>query len=130
MVKSLGKRLDLCVGCRICESVCSNLYFKEDDREKSAIKIEEQDGSYRIIACTQCGACVDICPAQAIERKKNAIIINKKECIQCLSCVGFCPEGAMGYHRDVKTPFKCISCGSCARECSEEAIFIVREEEA
>lgn len=128
-MRSLGKRPDLCTGCRICESICSKLYFKEEDREKSAIKIEEKDGVYEIITCTQCGECVHICPVQAIERRKNTIFINKKECIHCLSCVGFCPEGSMGHHGDVEAPFKCISCGSCVKECREEAIYMLREED-
>lgn len=127
-MKSLGKRPDLCIGCRTCESVCSQLYFKEEDEEKSAIQIREKEDGYGMIHCTQCGFCIEMCPVQAIVKTKNTILIKKKECIHCLSCVGFCPEGAMRYHCDVQVPFKCVSCGTCVEECPEEAIFMVKEE--
>jgi len=115
----------LCVGARECERVCALTWFKEQDREKSAIRIEEEGGGYTMIACTQCGECIDVCPTQAIRRDKRGIVrIDKKLCVGCLSCVGFCPYLAMFFHPDYVEPFKCVSCGKCVEVCPSGALEI------
>lgn len=45
-------------------------------------------------ACTGCGACAEICPAEAITIEKIAGIRNK-DCIRCFCCQEICPEGAI-----------------------------------
>jgi len=45
--------------------------------------------------CLYCGACVGVCPAQAIVLKDTQIIIDNKKCINCGACVNICPVGAM-----------------------------------
>lgn len=46
--------------------------------------------------CTQCGVCVTICPAEAIEidRKTMKISFIKEKCIACELCVKPCPPKA------------------------------------
>ena len=44
--------------------------------------------------CNGCGACVDLCPATAIEIKNNKAIISE-DCVECGVCVGECPRGAI-----------------------------------
>lgn len=41
--------------------------------------------------CTRCGACVGICPKDAIELDENAYPYLAGECIQCGFCVNSCP---------------------------------------
>jgi ferredoxin len=47
--------------------------------------------------CVGCGACVRICPVDAIDpsdpRKTDA-----KKCISCTACITVCPNGARGFH--------------------------------
>lgn len=124
-MKILKKQETLCNGCGECEQVCSDLYFKEKNREKSCIQIDDQK---QIKVCNQCGECIQVCSTGAIYRDKNGVVrINKKLCVGCFMCVGFCPELAMMMHGDLLEPFKCVACGQCAKVCPTQAIFISEE---
>jgi len=127
-MKVLVKDPSICIACHACESACSKTWFKEDDLEKSCIVIGEGtgiDGQNKIIACTQCGECIKVCPVQALTIDSNGIIrINKKTCVGCFVCVGSCPEFAMMVHKDYIEPFKCIACGQCVKVCPVNALKI------
>ncbi|SNS66003.1 Fe-S-cluster-containing dehydrogenase component [Anaerovirgula multivorans] len=123
-MKYLARKDSLCIKCHQCEEICSKAFFKTDNVEKSCIRITEEIDKV-IVACNQCGICIDICPVKAITRDSKGIVrINKKECVGCFMCVGFCPEAAMRQHDDYIEPFKCIACGLCAKQCPTEAIYI------
>lgn len=123
-MKLLAKNESLCISCGECEEVCSKTYFKETNREKSCIQVEDQ----KITVCSQCGECIDICSVAAISRDKSGVVrINKKICVGCFMCVGFCPELAMKMHGDLLEPFKCVACGQCAKVCPTHAIYISEE---
>ncbi|MCD6434101.1 MAG: 4Fe-4S binding protein [Candidatus Diapherotrites archaeon] len=49
--------------------------------------------------CLHCGACVGVCPKQAIVLEGEKIKIDKKKCIECKACVLMCPVGAMQIKR-------------------------------
>jgi len=135
-MKVLSYDPELCVGCYICEEVCSYTWFKVADAEKSSIRIHDADqdvdpgqpapGLLSAVFCNQCGECIDVCPTEALSRDRRGIVrLRKKLCVGCLSCVGFCPYQAMCYHRDQAEPFKCVACGKCVQECPAEALAIV-----
>jgi uncharacterized protein (DUF362 family)/NAD-dependent dihydropyrimidine dehydrogenase PreA subunit len=56
-------------------------------------------------ACTGCGACAQLCPAEAIAMRPAAPaarprpVIDHEACIRCYCCHELCPEHAMGLHR-------------------------------
>jgi ferredoxin len=50
--------------------------------------------------CTQCEACISVCPVSAISLR-DAIDTNKEKCIMCCTCIRACPENA----RIFKDPF-------------------------
>ena len=121
---------ELCVGCYICEEVCSETWFKVADAEKSSIRIYDEGAGPFLSAvfCNQCGECIEVCPTEALYQDKKGIVrLRKKLCVGCLSCVGFCPHGAMFYHADRTEPFKCIVCGKCVEECPADALVIVNQ---
>ncbi len=123
-MKKLVKREELCTRCGECESVCSKAYFKQENREKSAIRISDQNG-VKITVCSQCGSCIDICSANAIYRDNSGVVRIKKDlCVGCLACIAFCPEAAMFQHDDLLEPIKCVACGICVKQCSAQAIGI------
>ncbi len=126
-MKIVGINEKECTMCGACETTCSTFYYKEDDRLKSAIQVEEVEASpgVAIHVCNQCGKCIEVCPVEAITRTKKGIVtINKKTCIGCFNCVGVCPTDTMFWHEELVEPFKCISCARCTKECPTEAIFM------
>ncbi|MBM4236204.1 MAG: 4Fe-4S dicluster domain-containing protein [Firmicutes bacterium] len=126
-MKIVGTNVNECTLCGACESTCSTFYYKEDNRQKSTIQVEElpdQRGA-AISVCNQCGDCIAICPVLAIKKSQSGVVVlNKKLCIGCYNCVGVCPTGTMFWHEDLTEPFKCIACARCTKECPTEAIFM------
>ena len=125
-MKILVHKQELCTGCRACEVACSTAYFKTPDRNKSAIRIINNDNSFHARKCTQCGECIDMCTAHAIYRDKNGVVrIDKKLCVGCLGCVGYCSELVMFYDDDLTEPFKCIAWNICVKACPENALEVL-----
>jgi anaerobic carbon-monoxide dehydrogenase iron sulfur subunit len=118
-----------CIGCRTCEKVCSQTWFKEENRLKSRIKIIKTENGFSANFCNQCGECIIVCPVEALTRDAKGIVrLNGKTCVGCLSCVGFCPTSSMFYTDGEDVPFKCIACGICVKTCPSGALSL--EEEA
>ena len=46
--------------------------------------------------CSQCGACVNVCPTRAITIGPNGAEINGNECAICWVCADVCPLEAIG----------------------------------
>ena len=46
--------------------------------------------------CTGCGACMDVCPVDAIKIEKAKAIISDK-CMDCGACMSQCPVGAISF---------------------------------
>lgn len=126
IVKVLVTDDTLCIGCHLCEDVCSHAWYKQINRGKSSIRITSLgNAEWGMAACNQCGECIQVCPTGALSRDKVGVVrLNKKECVGCLSCVGFCPTLTMYFHPEYTEPIKCISCGLCAQECPTGALTI------
>lgn len=45
--------------------------------------------------CNYCGACVGMCPTDAIFMDDTVIEIHEDKCIKCTFCVVGCPTGAI-----------------------------------
>ena len=43
--------------------------------------------------CDFCGACVGVCPEDAIELKESIIVVDSNRCTLCRNCVVICPLG-------------------------------------
>ncbi len=118
-----------CRGVRACMIACSKYLFKEENYEKSAIRVEG-DGPYTIHVCNQCGECIAVCPTEALSRDKAGVVqLDKEKCVGCLSCVGFCPTGVMYVHPDYTEPFKCVACGSCVKACPNGVLSLEKVDE-
>ena len=46
-------------------------------------------------SCVKCGACMDVCPVQAIKDGETQMVVNPDVCIDCGVCIGECPQGAI-----------------------------------
>ena len=129
-MKYLAKDDSLCIQCGACEDKCSQTYFKEENAEKSRIKISATNEE-TINVCNQCGQCIDVCPTYALKRNKLGVVqLNKKNCVNCYMCVGYCPTLSMMQHDDSPEPFKCIACGICVPVCPTGAIYIAEKDDS
>ena len=114
-----------CTDCGACEEVCSKTYFKAADKEKSTIRIVQEDGRRQIKVCDQCGDCMKMCQPVALSRAANGVVrIAKDLCVGCLICVAECLRGYMHYHDGLPVPFKCVACGLCVKSCPSGALAI------
>ncbi|MDP8214005.1 MAG: 4Fe-4S binding protein [Candidatus Euphemobacter frigidus] len=59
-----------------------------------------QDVTWNEDLCTDCGACVTICPTEALTKDPNTqkVRFDKDACIGCELCIPACPMGAMEVH--------------------------------
>ncbi len=126
-MKYLRTNEAMCRGARACERICAKTFYKTEERSYSAIQVAPKpDGSMRIVVCNQCGACIDVCPTQALRRNKAGIVmVDKKKCVGCFICVGFCPQEAMFQHPQLPHPIKCVACGQCVKVCPHLALALV-----
>ena len=116
---------DKCTGCGACEEICSKTYFKVADKEKSAIRVVQEEGRFSIKVCDQCGDCMKMCSSIALSRAGNGVVrIAGNTCTGCLVCVAECLRGYMRYHDDLPVPFKCVACGVCATSCPSGALSV------
>ena len=69
---------------------------------KSGIRIESlsQDVTRNEERCTQCGACITICPPGAFELdpQTREVKFNNEKCVACGLCIKACPPRAMEVH--------------------------------
>ncbi|MEI6863159.1 MAG: NIL domain-containing protein [Candidatus Omnitrophota bacterium] len=61
------------------------------------IKPLDQDVKRDEDRCTHCGACISICPTEAlyVDKKTMKVIFEPEKCIACELCVKACPPRAM-----------------------------------
>jgi Fe-S-cluster-containing dehydrogenase component len=117
-----------CCGCRACQVACSLHRFGENNPKKSRLAIVPHfpdPGVYEVRTCTQCGACAEVCPVDAITKDAKGVYdIDPDICTGCLACVEVCPEGVMFTYPGMKTPFKCVRCGQCVAHCGMSVLRI------
>jgi ferredoxin len=47
--------------------------------------------------CINCGRCVKVCPALAIERNDDSHFIKREDCLVCMKCTQVCNPNAITY---------------------------------
>ncbi len=120
-----------CVGCRMCEMICSLTHEGECGTTGSRIKIlrDEEFGNNLVPVCTQCAEapCAESCPVSALSRdlKTGAVLVDEKLCNGCQACIEACPIGAIYMNEQKGVAFKCDLCGGdpeCVKFCTRKAI--------
>jgi len=108
-----------CIGCYACVIGCKNWHEEHTNTGDKIRVIDIIEGEYPNIMrwmfpvlCMQCenAPCIDICPEEAIyKRKDNIIAIDKDKCIGCGECVDACPYEAIYISEEEKAK-KCDFC--------------------
>lgn len=122
-----------CVGCRICEAICSFHWEKTINPKKARNRVRRVNpGLDVVVACRNCDQawCVEACPEAALKRNRSGIIIvDSKKCHGCGACVEACPFGAIFLHPETQKAIKCVACGFCTKYCPVKTLRILTEEE-
>lgn len=128
-MKSLVVAPDKCTGCHRCEMACSFAKFKTISPAKSAIHVVRKHHAPvdTPMFCTQCGLCIDVCPADALSRdpETQAVVVDREKCVGCENCVATCPYGVITVDPEKEKAIKCDHCGGdpeCVKMCPENAL--------
>jgi len=123
---------DKCVGCGVCEYVCSMQKKHPFNPLYSRIRFVRV---YPIVnlgmTCRLCedAPCVIACPRKALEQSKEngVILVDKDKCDGCGWCIEACEFGAITLDPDDKVAIVCDLCKGepkpkCVEWCPEEAL--------
>jgi Fe-S-cluster-containing hydrogenase component 2 len=131
-----------CTGCNLCVVAC--VAHHETDAfgtHLARLRIDPGNkiGQHKVMFCTLCKKCLDICPTQALRwhPETGAVELLVDKCTACDKCVEICPTSvivhsdqgiqiasgeALGWY-----PVVCDLCDGepeCARICPTGAIFV------
>jgi carbon-monoxide dehydrogenase iron sulfur subunit len=117
---------NLCTGCRMCETACSEAKEGIINRARSRIRIYRRDVLQLIPkVCLQCPKpiCLKVCPEKAIYRENGNIRVNSEKCTGCGQCTEACPCIFLAPEGD--RALMCDQCGFCIPVCPEGALTMV-----
>lgn len=142
--------LNKCIGCGICELVCSmeKTGNKAFNPLKSRIRVLRIPPAFNVaISCRLCEdpPCVRACPRKALKQSETGVIIvDKDRCDGCGWCLKACDFGSITIDPDEKTVIICdlcsgrkgtgvfpgrkISTQACVEWCPQEALELVSRE--
>lgn len=125
--KVLWVDANLCVGCQMCELMCSLQKTGTFNPYLARIKVTKRPerGLNLPVICRQClkARCQTACPEGALDRnlQTGAVTLNEDKCIGCRACVAACPFGAIQVSPKGEI-LKCDLCGgnpTCVQFCSK-----------
>jgi carbon-monoxide dehydrogenase iron sulfur subunit len=125
-----------CVGCCVCEYVCSMEHEKTYNPIKSRIRVVRLNPFVNMaIACRLCEdpQCVIACPREALSQSEETgvIMVDEEMCNGCAWCVEACDFGAIQLHPESRVAFVCDLCEGepkCVEWCPEEALDFITED--
>jgi len=126
---------DKCIGCRICEYVCSATKTGSFDPGLSRIRVVRIEPiTMTAISCRLCedAPCIIACPRDALSRSEEngIILVNEDKCDGCGWCVEACDFGAIILNPLTKNAEICDLCQDeeggprCVEFCPKEALSL------
>lgn len=132
-----------CVGCRVCELVCSEWHEGRFRPSTSRIQVLSFDETVQDvpIVCQQCSdaPCLASCPSGALSRSDStqAVVVDPEVCTQCQTCIEACVVGegsvepaeklVIRFDEDAQIPAKCDLCEGdpqCVKFCPTQALLL------
>ncbi|MEM2926067.1 MAG: 4Fe-4S dicluster domain-containing protein [Candidatus Bathyarchaeia archaeon] len=124
-----------CVGCGICEYICSFMYEKAFRPSSSRIRTVRIYPDKNVsIACVLCEdpPCVEACPRDALSQDGLGIIrVEASKCTGCGLCVEACDFGTIMIHPELRVALVCNLCDgnpACIEACPEDALSLTTRE--
>jgi Fe-S-cluster-containing dehydrogenase component len=134
---SLGFDIDpnLCTECLRCLAACSLVKLGQVRLSLARMAVKRQwpeVPEIHICRFDDCSGqpCIDSCPAQAISRSPNGLVlIDREACTGCRACLEACPFQAiwMEETQGSEIAYKCDYCGgspACVSECVTAALAV------
>ncbi len=123
-----------CTGCRKCEMACPKKVIEVLPGSKAVVvACHSKDRGPETrkkcqIGCIACGACVKVCPFEAVTLEDNLSRINLDKCRVCGLCVRKCPTKAIVDHMPTRPKAfvvedRCIGCNICMKVCPVNAAY-------
>jgi TPP-dependent indolepyruvate ferredoxin oxidoreductase alpha subunit len=121
-----------CVGCNICEYICSFEKERVFNPLKSRIRSVRLHQTFNTaITCKACiqAPCITACPEKALARSSQtgAILVNQDNCKGCDWCIEACKYGAVTLNPRTRKAMICDTCGGepkCIPFCPEGALSL------
>lgn len=124
---------NLCIGCQICEYVCSYTKTGEYNSYRSRIRtVRADEVLITAIACRTCenAPCVIACPRDALTQDSvtGIIHVDSVKCDGCAWCVEACDFGAISINPINKLAEICDQCETleegpqCVKWCPKDAL--------
>lgn len=118
---------DVCLGCQICEFVCSATKEKSLDSSLSRIHVVNFENLGNVaMACMLCEKppCVTACPRRALHQNEEGVIqVDETKCNGCGWCIMVCKFGAITLHLKRRVVTVCDLCDGepeCVKACPFE----------
>jgi len=122
-----------CIGCQICEYICSHTKTGEFNTFRSRIRmVREHKILITTVACRTCedAPCVISCPRDALtqDTKTGVIKIDASLCDGCAWCIEACDFGAISINPRTKLAEFCDLCEGeedgpqCVKWCPKDAL--------
>jgi class I fructose-bisphosphate aldolase len=135
-----------CTGCQLCVVACVASHDSGGySTHLSRLRIDpgNKHGQYKVMFCTLCKKCLDVCPSDALRwhPDSGAVELLVELCTACDECVKICPTKVI-VHSDQGVhlasgavldwyPVVCDMCGgepACTAICPTQAIFSAERE--
>jgi Fe-S-cluster-containing hydrogenase component 2 len=122
-----------CVGCQLCEYICSHVKAGEFNSYRSRIRtVRAEEVLITAVACRSCeeAPCVIACPRDALTQDPGTgiIRIDSSRCDACAWCIEACDFGAISINPENKLAEICDLCTDleegpqCVKWCPKEAL--------
>ncbi len=129
-MKIIAVNPEVCVGCRLCELVCSLKNTNQFNPTRARIQVIGFEEVFSLpITCFQCERpyCAEVCPAHAIvkDQASGTVKVIADKCSGCRMCTLACPFGNIVFSSEAKVAVKCDLCGGnpeCVTFCPTRAL--------